>query len=134
MTKFKVLKLNEDILIHLGMFSNQFPEKQSDGFFKSLRICHILFISMTFIVAGSLFAYRNSVQFTLALRTCTFTLGGAQAVCMLICFGLNLSKIRTVHFKLQELVDKSTDEGRVYDFHHTNIPFQTTHFVLFFLI
>lgn len=104
------------ILIYLGMFSNRRPQKQSVAFFKSLRICHILLISGSYCISGSIFAYQHSAQLTLALRTYCFTLGAAEAFFMFFYFGLNTSKIRAVHHKLQELVNnKSTpDEGMTY--------------------
>lgn len=112
MVKFKVLKFNEFILIHLGMFSNRLPAKPSeDGFLKSVKVYHILLVSTSYFISGSMFAYRHWAQFTLALRTFGFTLGGTQALCMFHCFGMNTTKIRTVHHKLQELVDKLAAEG-----------------------
>lgn len=107
MSKFKVLNLNEYILTQLGIFSNQNSEKQSDVFFKSPRVCYILLISGSFIISSLSFAYRNSAQITVALRTYTFTLGSSQGFFMFICFGLNITKVRAVHLKLQEFVDKS---------------------------
>lgn len=110
MAKFKVLKYNESILIHLGIFSNRRPDGSMDRrLFIPLRVCYISFISASFVVAASMFVYQNSQQFTLALRTCEFLFGCSQAVSMLICFVLNTSKIQIVHLKLQELVDKSTE-------------------------
>lgn len=108
MVKFKVLKYNEYILIQLGIFSDEFSQNPSDCFFKLLKICYILLISGSFVISGSLFAYQNAAQFTVALRTCAFTCGAAQAFGMLFCFGLNTTKVRAVHHKLQALADKST--------------------------
>lgn len=110
MVKFKVLKYNEFILIHLGMFSNRYPEKSSDDFFNSLKTCFILFISGSFSIGAAMFAYQHSAEFTLALRTWSFTLGASHALVLFICFRLNAYKIQTVHHKLQELVDKLTAE------------------------
>lgn len=111
MSKFKVLKLNESILIQLGIFSNQFPKEPSHGVFNPLKVYYILFISASFVLSASVFVYQNAAQFTLALRTCEFLVGSAQGAVMLICFSASLSKIRVVHLKLQKLVDELTLEG-----------------------
>ena len=75
MINFEAPKFNEYILIQLRIFSNQFPAKQNlNVFFKSIKICYMLFISLSFIITSSLFAYRNSSEFTVALKHKAFSI------------------------------------------------------------
>lgn len=109
---FKALKYNEYMLFKIGVFRNEFPRKSIlNGFFKSLLIYYIVFVSMSFIVSSTLFAYQDDVEFNATLRACLFTIGTVQAVGMFISFGSNTDKVQAVHRKLQELVDKS-NEGK----------------------
>lgn len=111
MKKFKVLKYHESILLKVGIFENQLAEKEkpSDGFFKSAIIYYSLFISVTFFISSSLFVHQNLVEFNVALRTCITTVGVIQVMGMFINFYSNAANNHAVHFKLQELVDRSID-------------------------
>lgn len=102
--QFKVLKYHEYMLFKLGIFLNEFSQ---NGFFKSPIICYMLFISITFIISSTTYAYQNVIEFSATLRACLFTIGTIQATGMFINFGFNTSKIQAVHLKLQELVDES---------------------------
>lgn len=113
MSKFKVLKSNELILIQLGLLSNQFPKEPSDGLSQRLfRVGYLSFSTACFVTSATLFTYHNAAQFTLVLRVCEYLFASGQGAAMLICFSLNPSKIRTVHLKLQELIDQITMEGK----------------------
>lgn len=107
MVKFKVLKYHEYVLFKLGIFQNHFPQKPINGFLKSPIIYYNLFVSTTFIVSSTVYAYQSDVEFKTLLRACLFTIGTIQATAMFVSFGLNSSKIQAVHLKLQELVDTS---------------------------
>lgn len=116
--KFKVLEYNEYVLIKLGMFSNRDSEtrRQSNDFFRCLqswKMCYIFLISSAFAISSAWYAYQNSDQFSLVLRTCEMMLGSIQAVCMLVAFCMNTSKLQDVHLKLQTLVNKTTSEGMI---------------------
>lgn len=107
MLKFKVLKLNEHILIRLGIFSRNIPSKPIDAFFKSAITYYIILIAVLFIVSSIVFVYQNSAQFNETLRTCSIIFETLQAFGMYMSFGLNSAKIHAVHQKLQALVDDS---------------------------
>lgn len=109
MLKFKVLKLNEYILIQLGIFSNQFPAKPIDAFFQSPQTYYVTLIAVFFITSSILFVYQNLAHFNDTLRTCSIIFEASQACGMYMSFGLNSTKIHAVHLKLQELVDKTTE-------------------------
>lgn len=111
--QFKVLKYHEYMLFKLGIFLNEFSQKSilKNGFFKSPIICYMLFVSMTFIISSTTYAYQNVIEFSATLRACLFTIGTIQATGMFINFGFNTSKIQAVHLKLQELVDEA-NKGR----------------------
>lgn len=106
--QFKVLKFNEYLLFKVGIFRNQFPQKSiSNGFFKSPLIYYLLFVSITFIISSTLFAYQNVAEFSSALRACLLTISVVQASGMFISFGFHTAKVQAVHHELQEFVDKS---------------------------
>lgn len=110
---FKVLKFNEYILIQLGIFSNRFPTKSlTNPFFKSPQTYYIMLFAILFITSSILFVYQHLAQFDATLRTCSIILECFQSFGMYLSFGLNSNKIRIVHIKLQELVDKSTEGMR----------------------
>lgn len=113
MLKFKVLKLNEKILIQLGIFSNRFPAEPKKLFFKSPQTYYIILIAVVFITSSILFVYQNLAHFNDTLRTCSIIFETLQAFGMYMSFGLNSTKIHAVHLKLQQLVDKSA-EGMIW--------------------
>lgn len=109
MLKFKVLTLNENILVQLRFFSNRFSAQPVDAFFKSAQIYYIISIAFIFIASSILFVYQNLAQFNDTLRTVSIIFESLQAFGMYMSFGLNTSEIRAVYRQLQRLIDESSE-------------------------
>lgn len=120
MEKFKVLQSHEFVLNKLG-FNSKYFQSETNVFFKSFASYFILINCMIFEISCLLFVYQKAFDFNVALRTSFHFLAVHQAFSMFLCYGINIGRIWAVHFKLQELIDRST--GGLYDlkFYKTNI-------------
>lgn len=111
MVKFKVLKYHDSFFLKLGIFENDFAKKENrfDDFCKSAIIFHNFFISMAFATSCALFVCENfDEHLSAALRTSVFLLATVQSMGMFSSFRRQAETIQTVHFELQDIVDKST--------------------------
>lgn len=59
-----------------------------------------------FVVASVIFVLQNPSQFDVALRTSAIAIGTSQSIGMYFYFGINMEKVNTLHFKLQEIIDE----------------------------
>lgn len=60
------------------------------------------------MISSGLFVYKNVSQFELALHTSLIVIAGFQCGGMVLGVGLKMDKVKALHIKLQEIVDKST--------------------------
>lgn len=102
---FTVLTYHKFALIKLGMCSAQ-NQNIKNVFFKSFASHYIFFILLLLAVSDIVFIRDNISEFNVALHACISFIGVTQAVGVLYCYGINMTKILAVHLKFQEIVDK----------------------------
>lgn len=110
MDAFKVLRLNELVLVWLRIYPHQLTvatSVPSKGFFKSISVHYISLNLFAFIVASGAFVYQNLANVMDALRTGTVTFGSGQALGMFLSIGCNIDKVKLLHQKLQAIVDQA---------------------------
>lgn len=106
MKEFTVFTYHKFALTKLRMCS-VFIENASNVFFKSFTTRYILFILILLAVSGVVFVRDNTSELTIALHACISIIGVIQAIGMFYCYGINMTKIQSVHFKLQKIVDET---------------------------
>lgn len=72
----------------------------------------ILLNLVAFVASSIMFVYQNISQFDVVLRALIFIFGTCQSIGMFYSYGTNLTKIQAVHFKLNEMFEK-TIEGKI---------------------
>lgn len=109
MAKFRVLEHIRIVLTRLGMYPQSITGPNPD-IIKTLTGYHIIFIICAlFITSSSLFVYQNISQFELALETSLIVIAGFQIGGMLLSIRLKMKEIESLHYILQDVVDKSTN-------------------------
>lgn len=109
MAKFKVLKLNENIMFRLRIYSHHLINPTND-FFKSITVYYFLFSLIACAISSAVFVYQNISELGNALRSSIIVVGIGQAIGMFMWFGLKIVSVKALHLKLQEIVDE-TDQG-----------------------
>lgn len=106
-SKFKVLKVNQDFMTWLGIYSRDFTET-SNPFFKSFGAFWILG-AMTVCTIGTLIYAREfwSSDVKSSLGALKITAAGIQCFGMFLCVGVKRRQTREFHVGLQEIIDKS---------------------------
>lgn len=108
MPELNVLKYNEWVLIHLGIYTKHTPNQAyGNVFFKTLSSYYILLTTSALVVTSGFYIVKYSPQFDVVLRTIAIAIGTAQSVGMYACFGIHLKKVHALHFKLQKIIDES---------------------------
>lgn len=106
MTNFKVFEYNQRFMAKLGLYSYHL-ERPTNDLFKSLATYYILFFSIAFTITSSaIFAITHTSQFSLALETCFIVIAGIQTAGVFLSVGLNMTKVKILHLKLQQIVDE----------------------------
>lgn len=103
--KFKVLELNERMMVRLRIYTHQLTDPKSD-FFKSITMYYISFNMIAFIATSVAFAYQNVTNIMVVLRTLMVIVGTSQAFGMFLCIGCKIVKVKMLHRKLQATVDQ----------------------------
>lgn len=108
MVILKVLERNQYFMEKLGIYSYNLTEPTNE-FFRSFAMYHIFLFTVVacYLISTTIFLYKNVVDFGDALDPCFLIIGGAQLGGMYVCTGLNMSKIKAVHLKLQQIVNQS---------------------------
>lgn len=104
MKAFDVLKYQKLVLTTLGIY----PTASQNGttlFLTSFSSYCVLLVLICYAMMGSAFVLANLSELTTALRAVIFIIGVSQATAMFFCYGINVGQIRTVHIKLQEIID-----------------------------
>lgn len=102
---FNVFKYHKIALIKLRIYPTS-AQNKINVFFKSFASYYILIVLIAFIISSIVFVVQNLSEFTDALRSCMFIFGVCQAIGMFYYYGINASKMQTVHIKLQETIDE----------------------------
>lgn len=109
LSSFKVLRLNERVMVWLRLYSHQLTPASipSDDFFQSISMYCISLNMFAFQVASAAFVYSNTSVVVDALRTGMVTVGVGQALGMFLCVGCNIGTVKLLHQKLQAIIDQA---------------------------
>lgn len=107
MKNFNVLEYNQIYMSWIGIHSKHLNEPNNE-FFKSIGTYYMVFNVISFtIVASAVFVYKNASNIELIAEPCLIVIAGFQVLGMFISVGLKMNKVKGLHIKLQEIVDKS---------------------------
>lgn len=115
MAKFNVLKINQMYMARIGIYSYRLTE-QTNEFYKSIAAYYICFFLIGLSISTCVFVFENLSNFNEATVAILSAIGGLQAVGMFISIGLKMKKVKVLHLKLQEIVDKYNDGDIVGNF------------------
>lgn len=105
MSKFRVLKFNQDFMARCGIHSHRLNEPVNE-FFHSFSTYFMLFhIIVVCIISSSVFVYQHSSDLEVAFATCLIVVAGLQCGGMFLSVGLKMTTVKTLHLKLQEIID-----------------------------
>lgn len=103
---YKVLELNELVMVRLRIYTRQLTDPKSD-FFESITMYYISFNMLAFIATSVAFVYQNVSNFMVVLRTLMVIVGTSQALGMFLYIGRKIIKVKMLHQKLQAIVDRT---------------------------
>lgn len=104
--KIHVLKFNQNFMAHIGLNSHHLAESKNE-FFRSIFAYFILFNLIVWcVISTSVFAYQNLANLELALVTALFIVAGFQSCGMFLSVGLNMTAVKALHLRLQQIVDE----------------------------
>lgn len=104
MAKLKVLDKNRTLMSAIGLYPNRLTELTNE-FFESFSNYFILFNVIFIIISCAVFLLNNGSDFGAALKAFLCIITGIQCGGMFLSIGLNMIKVKTLHLKLQEIVD-----------------------------
>lgn len=105
MSKYKVLESNQNFMVRLGIHSHSL-DSQTNEFFKSIPAYLIVSITIIFtIISSFVFICKNITNYESVIDAAMCGFAGVQGVGMFISIGLNMMNIKTLHLKLQEIID-----------------------------
>lgn len=103
--KFRVLKFNQKFMAYIGINSHRLTESTNE-FFCSIVAYFILFNLFCWcVVSSTVFVYQNRENLELALLTALVIVAGLQAGGMFLAVGLKMATVKTLHLRLQEIID-----------------------------
>lgn len=106
MERIKVFEPNQYVMALLGIHSHRLDDP-SNEFYSSIALYSFVCFDIIFLIISSgIFAIQNIDNLALALQNVTLVVGGIQSAGMYINIGINMSKVKSLHKKLQEIVDK----------------------------
>lgn len=106
MSKIHVLKCNQKVLTPLGLYSYRLNEPTNE-FYTAFGPYYVQFFNLIFLTFSSaVFTFQNLSQINLALQNVSLFTAGIQCAGMFICLGMNMKKVKVLHLKLQEIVDR----------------------------
>lgn len=111
MSSFKVLKLNELMMVWIRIFPERLTANSptTNEFFNSLTTHYILLHILGFIAASAGFLCQNKSDVAVALPTAMVIMGSSQALSMFLCLGCKLDKVKMLHQNLQAIVDQAAE-------------------------
>lgn len=130
MAKFRVLRFNQDFMARIGINSHRLHEPVNE-FFHSFFTYFFLFHIIVFCITSSaFFVCQNLSDLGVAFATCSIVVAGFQCGGMYLSVGLKMTTVKTLHLKLQGIVDEGDEISANFLFHLNqikNIFFQTAH-------
>lgn len=113
MAKFKVLEINQLIMTRLGIYSFNLTEPTNE-FFKSF-CCYYFSVALALcaILSGMYVCsiWHDQAKFRLALEAIIVSIGCIQSLGAYLNVGFNMKKVKALHMKLQNMVDKGESEA-----------------------
>lgn len=115
MSTFKVLELNELMMVWIRIFPNRqtVNSTPTNEFSRSITTYNISLHIVGFMAASAVFLYQNKSDVATALPTAMVILGSSQALGMFLCMDCNIDKVKMIHQKLQAIVDRAA-EGKLF--------------------
>lgn len=114
MAKFNVLESNQSFMAKLGIYSYKLTEPVNK-FFKSFMTYYMLFsLILICVILSAMGVYVNWPNIVMVLEAFLTVVTGSQCAGIFISLGLNMKKIKTVHLKLQEIVDEESEAFNIY--------------------
>lgn len=106
MSKFKVLESVETNLTWLGIRFDRMAELTNE-FFTSFPPYHLVIVSIASITSAGMFIYSNWPNLVVIFQSSTIvSLTLVQVNGMFLNLGLRMKKVKTLHFRLQDIVNK----------------------------
>lgn len=105
MATFRVLKYNQWIMSMLGVYSYRLTDL-TNKLFKSIGSYYIIFMLGSCVISSAVFIYLNWPKFELIFEPSIVVCGGTQSFGMYLNIVLQMDKIKILHLKLQEIVEK----------------------------
>lgn len=106
MAKFKVLELNQRCMAYLGIHSHNLNDPTNE-FARSFAAYYFVFSIVVYgIIGSSVFIYKHWPKMEIVSEPIFITVAAIQLVGMFVCFGLEMKLVKSLHLKLQDLVDK----------------------------
>lgn len=106
MVKFKVLQITEVLRQRIGIYTWHLTHPDHN-FFNSKSTYWVLFFQISGLITSSaLYVLKDSTELAFQLQTTIVVIAGIQSFGMLLGVGCNMKKVKALHYKLQEIVDK----------------------------
>lgn len=111
MSSFKVLKLNEMLMVWLRIYPYPLTADSIpiNDFFQSIASYYISLIMLAYNVTSGVFLYQNASDIVIALRTSLTIVGTCQSLGMFLTVGCKIDKVKLLHRKLQAIVDQAAE-------------------------
>lgn len=110
MAKFNVLKSNQMFMAWLGINSHHLNEPTNE-FFKSFAAYWTFSIMVLAIITSFWYVSENwAIHVKPSLGAFKIAFAGIQSSGMFLTIGMKMSKIKTLHLKLQDIVDQGDVE------------------------
>lgn len=105
MSKYVVLQRNQNLMARFGIHSHSL-DSQTNEFFRSVPAFLITSVTVVFtIISCIVFIFKNIDNFESIFNAAMCVLAGTEVTCMFVSIGLNMKSIKTLHIKLQEIID-----------------------------
>lgn len=102
------MKYNQQFMEKLGFHSYRLTDPTNE-FFKTPIVYLVMFILSAFSISSTItFAYKNFSRFDAALEAIFIFIAGVHGLGMYLSVGLEMTKVKALHNKLQEIVDAGT--------------------------
>lgn len=103
---YRMFKYHKWILAKLRIYQAQ-PQNEINIFLKSFSFYYEVILTIAFDTSNIVFQIQHiSQDFSVALRACIFLTANTQAMFMFLFYGINVTKIRDMHIKLQRIIDE----------------------------
>lgn len=113
MSKFQLMELNLKLMSWLGIHSYRLKEPINEFFHSFFTYFNLVHAIIFVIISSVWFAMTNISQAGIMLEACMIAIAGLQYSGMFLSIGLKMKKVKSLHLKLQEIVDEGDS---IFDF------------------